>query len=50
MDFVVGFESEKLGYGKVVLDNSAKGGIRRGVTVVVGKNGSGKSTLGNVIA
>ena len=49
-DFVVGFESERLGYGKVVLDNSAKGGICRGVTAVVGKNGSGKTTLGNVIA
>lgn len=44
------FDSERLGYGKVVLDNSAKGGIYRGVTAVIGKNGSGKSTLGNVIA
>lgn len=49
-DFVVEFESERLGYGKVVLDNSAKSGICRGVSAVVGKNGSGKSTLGNVIA
>ncbi len=50
MDFVVEFESERLGYGRVVLDNSAKSGICRGVTAVVGNNGSGKSTLGNVIA
>lgn len=49
-DFIVSFDSPRLGYGKVVLDNSARGGICRGVTAVVGKNGSGKSTLGNVIA
>ncbi len=49
-DFIVSFDSEKLGYGKVVLDNTARSGICRGVTAVVGKNGSGKSTLGNVIA
>ncbi len=49
-EFVVEFESERLGYGKVVLDNGAKSGILRGVTAVVGKNGSGKTTLGNVIA
>ncbi len=49
-EFVVEFESERLGYGKVVLDNGAKSGILRGVTAVVGKNGSGKTPLGNVIA
>ncbi len=49
-DFIVSFDSERLGYGKVLLDNSARSGICRGVTAVVGKNGSGKSTLGNVIA
>lgn len=49
-EFIVGFESDRLGYGKVVLDNAVKGGICRGVTAIVGKNGSGKSTLGNVIA
>ncbi len=49
-DFIISFDSPRLGYGKVVLDNSALGGICRGVTAVVGKNGSGKSTLGNVIA
>lgn len=49
-DFIVSFDSPRLGYGKAVLDNSAESGICRGVTAVVGKNGSGKSTLGNVIA
>lgn len=49
-DYVVGFESERLGYGRVVLDNSSSSGIVRGVTAVVGRNGSGKTTLGNVIA
>ncbi|MDE6560109.1 MAG: ATP-binding cassette domain-containing protein, partial [Muribaculaceae bacterium] len=49
-EFIISFDSDRLGYGKVVLDNSAKSGICRGVTAIVGKNGSGKSTLGNVIA
>ncbi|MDE6522065.1 MAG: ATP-binding cassette domain-containing protein [Muribaculaceae bacterium] len=49
-NFIVRFESDRIGYGKVVLDNSAKGGIPAGVTAIVGKNGSGKTTLGNVLA
>lgn len=49
-EFIVGFESEKLGYGRIVLDNSAKSGICQGVTAIVGKNGSGKSTLATIIA
>ena len=49
-DFIISFDSERLGYGRVVLDNSAKGGICQGVTAVVGLNGSGKTTLGNIIA
>ncbi len=49
-NFIISFDSERLGYGKVVLDNSARSGICQGVTVVLGKNGSGKSTLGNIIA
>lgn len=49
-EFIISFDSDRLGYGKVVLDNTAKSGICRGVTAIVGKNGSGKSTLGNVIA
>lgn len=47
---LVSFESKRLGYGKVVLDNSEGAGIYSGVTVVIGENGSGKSTLGNIIA
>lgn len=49
-DFIISFDSKRLGYGKVVLDNSSQGGIIQGVTAVIGKNGSGKSTLGNIIA
>lgn len=47
---IVSFDSKRLGYGKVVLDNSKDSGIFSGVTAVIGKNGSGKSTLGNIIA
>lgn len=49
-EYIISFDSERLGYGKVVLSNTSKGGILPGVTAVVGKNGSGKTTLGNVIA
>lgn len=49
-DFIISFDSNRLGYGKVELDNSTRGGLLPGVTVIVGKNGSGKSTLGNIIA
>ncbi|MDE6642548.1 MAG: ATP-binding cassette domain-containing protein [Muribaculaceae bacterium] len=49
-DFIISFDSDRLGYGKVVLDNSDKGGLLPGVTAIIGKNGSGKSTLGNIIA
>ena len=49
-DFIVSFDSDRLGYGKVVLDNHSHSGLLEGVTAVIGKNGSGKSTLGNVIA
>ncbi|MDE6638348.1 MAG: ATP-binding cassette domain-containing protein, partial [Muribaculaceae bacterium] len=48
--WVVKFESERLGYGRVVLDSSAGVGIPAGATAIVGRNGCGKSTLGNVIA
>lgn len=48
--YIISFDSKRLGYGKVVLDNPSESGIIQGVTVVVGKNGSGKSTLGNIIA
>ena len=49
-DFIISFDSDRLGYGKVELDNSTRGGLLPGVTAIVGKNGSGKSTLGNIIA
>lgn len=49
-DMIVRFESDRLGYGQVVLDSSSGGGIPAGATAVVGRNGCGKSTLGNVIA
>ncbi|MDE6023251.1 MAG: ATP-binding cassette domain-containing protein, partial [Muribaculaceae bacterium] len=49
-DFIISFDSKRLGYGKVVLDNSLQSGIVKGVTAIIGKNGSGKSTLGNIIA
>ncbi len=48
-DFIISFDSERLGYGKVKLDNSSKSGILKGITAIVGKNGSGKSTLGNIL-
>ncbi len=49
-DFIISFDSERLGYGKVSLDNSSKGGLCKGITAIVGNNGSGKTTLGNIIA
>lgn len=48
-NFIISFDSERLGYGNVVLDNSSKSGIYEGVTAIVGRNGSGKSTLGYII-
>ncbi len=50
MEFIISFDSPRLGYGHVILDNSSRSGICRGVTAVLGRNGSGKSTLGNIIA
>ena len=48
-DFLVGFDSDRLGYGKVVL-NGAKGkGIISGVTAVIGNNGCGKTTFGTIL-
>lgn len=49
-NFIISFDSKRLGYGKVVLDNPSESGVCRGVTAVVGENGSGKTTLGNIIA
>ncbi|MDE5976090.1 MAG: ATP-binding cassette domain-containing protein, partial [Muribaculaceae bacterium] len=49
-NFLIRFESERLGYGKVELKNPHHLGIPEGITVVLGKNGSGKTTLGNILA
>ncbi|MDE6379390.1 MAG: ATP-binding cassette domain-containing protein [Muribaculaceae bacterium] len=49
-DFIISFDSERLGYGKVELSNPSGSGIPRGVNAVIGKNGSGKTTLGNILA
>lgn len=49
MEFIISFDSPRLGYGQVVLENPLYSGICRGVTAVVGANGSGKSTLGCII-
>lgn len=48
-DFLIRFNSPRLGYGSVVLDNSALLAIPEGVSVVLGENGAGKSTLGLVM-
>ena len=47
--YIVSFESERLGYGSVVLGKPVKAGIPAGVTVVLGANGSGKTTLGTIL-
>lgn len=47
--YIVSFDSERLGYGSVVLGNPVKAGIPAGVTVVLGANGSGKTTLGTIL-
>lgn len=47
--FLLRFNSPRLGYGSVVLDNSALLSLPQGVSVVLGGNGAGKSTLGLVI-
>ena len=48
-DYIISFDSPKLGYGKVILDNEHLSGLLPGVTAVVGKNGSGKTTLGTIL-
>lgn len=48
-EYIIGFDSERLGYGSVVLANPYKLGIPEGVTVVLGPNGSGKTTLGTIL-
>ncbi|WP_297069611.1 ATP-binding cassette domain-containing protein [uncultured Duncaniella sp.] len=48
-DFLVKFNSPRLGYGNVVLQNPSFTTIPAGVSIILGPNGAGKSTLGLVI-
>lgn len=48
-DFLVKFNSPRLGYGNVVLQNPSFTAIPAGVSIILGPNGAGKSTLGLVI-
>ena len=48
-DYIIRFESLRLGYGKVILENSNFSGIPAGITAIVGPNGSGKTTLATII-
>lgn len=48
-DFIIAFESARLGYGKVVIENTEGFGISRGITAIIGRNGSGKTTLGTIL-
>lgn len=48
-EYLISFDSPRLGYGKVVLMNPDHSGIPYGVTVVIGPNGSGKTTLGTIL-
>lgn len=48
-NYIISFDSQRLGYGKVCLQNPYKSGIPSGVTAIVGNNGSGKTTLGTIL-
>lgn len=48
-DYLISFDSPRLGYGKVVLQNPDHSGIPQGVTAILGPNGSGKTTLGTIL-
>lgn len=48
-DYIVTFESPRLGYGKVVIKETEGKGIRKGITAIYGNNGSGKTTLGTIL-
>lgn len=48
-EIIIGLDSERLGYGKVILSNPYRIAIRKGITVVCGDNGSGKTTFGTII-
>ena len=47
--YIISFDSPRLGYGKVTLNNPFLSGIPAGITTVVGRNGSGKTTLGTIL-
>ena len=48
-DYIIRFESDKLGYKGVELINPNHSGIFPGVTVLAGGNGSGKSTIKKMV-
>ena len=48
-NFSVSFDSPRLGYGNVVIQNPERVAVPSGICAVVGPNGAGKSTLGLVI-
>lgn len=48
-NYIIRLESDRLGYGKVVLSNPDHISIPRGITIVYGENGSGKTTFGTII-
>lgn len=49
MQYLIEFESDRLGYGKVELLNPHHSGIPYGLTAIIGRNGAGKTTLGRVL-
>lgn len=46
---IITLESDRLGYGKVILRNPHHISIFPGITVIYGENGSGKTTLGTIL-
>lgn len=48
-DYIISFDSPRLGYGKVILSNPENSGLLQGVTAIVGPNGGGKTTLGTIL-
>lgn len=48
-DYLIEFESQRLGYGKVVINGTAGYGIPKGISAIYGKNASGKTTLATIL-
>lgn len=48
-NYIIKFENNRLGYGKVTLTFPAGCGILKGVTAVCGENGAGKTTFGTIL-